>query len=157
MSSIASPLFFAFVVLLLVTGGLVVVVIRLHKRLSVFMKGKNGATLESTMQWLTQKHAEVDDTLHAHKEALEMIDRRVKKSVRGYSLVRYDAYEDTGGNQSFASGFIDEHGDGYILSVITNRSHVGVYAKPVARGTALATLTEQEHQALTEAQKNLSH
>lgn len=127
----------------------------LHKKLSSFMKGKDGASLESVLSWLTQKNAQVQDTLDAHKEALEMIDNRIKKSIRGYSLVRYDAYEDNGGNQSFASALIDESGDGFILSVITNRNHVGVYAKPVSRGTPLPTLTKEESLALETSKKSI--
>lgn len=119
------------------------------------MKGKDGASLESILAWLTKKNAEVDDTLVAHKEALEMIDSRVKKSVRGYSLIRYDAYDDSGGNQSFASGIIDESGDGFVLSVITNRNHVGVYAKPVSRGVSLSALTPEESSALEASKKSL--
>ncbi len=119
------------------------------------MAGKDGASLEATLAWLTQKAAATDDTLHAHKEGLEMIDRRVKRSLRGYSLVRYNAYENVGGEQSFASGLIDEHEDGYILSVITNRNHVGVYAKKVNRGIADVSLTEQETDALNAAKKSL--
>lgn len=128
---------------------------RINKKLRAFMAGKDGASLEATLAWLTQKAAATDDTLHAHKEGLEMIDRRVKRSLRGYSLVRYNAYENVGGEQSFASGLIDEHEDGYILSVITNRNHVGVYAKKVNRGIADVSLTEQETDALNAAKKSL--
>ncbi len=134
---------------------LIIVSLRMHKRLRSFMKGKDGISLEAVLAWLTQKNAQVDETLHAHKQALEMIDARVKKSVRGYSLVRYDAYDDTGGNQSFASGIIDESGDGFILSVITNRNHVGVYAKPVNRGISAASLTPEETLALETSKKSL--
>jgi len=137
------------------TVVLIVAYVKLSKKLTVFMSGKDGKSLEATMAWLTHKHAEVDDTLQAHREALEFIDRRVKKSVRGYSLVRYDAYEQAGGNQSFASGIIDEHGDGYILSVISNRNHTGIYAKPVSRGAALSSLTQEEQSALDAAKKHI--
>lgn len=134
---------------------LIVFSLQLRNRLRTFMTGKDGTSLETALAWLTKKNAEVDETLHAHKEALEMIDSRVKKSVRGYSLIRYDAYEDNGGNQSFASGIIDEQADGFVLSVITNRNHVGVYAKPVGRGTPLSSLTEEEALALETAKKSL--
>ncbi len=119
------------------------------------MIGKDAQSLESVLAWLTKKSAEIDETLVAHKEALEVIDARVKKSVRGYSLIRYDAYENAGGNQSFASGILDESGDGFILSVITNRNHVGIYAKPVSRGNALSSLTEEENLALETSKKSL--
>ena len=134
---------------------LIIFSLRLRNLLRTFMTGKDGTSLESVLSWLTKKNAEIDETLHAHKEALEVIDSRVKKSVRGYSLVRYDAYGDAGGNQSFASGIIDESGDGFVLSVITNRNHVGVYAKPVGRGNALSSLTEEEALALDIARKSL--
>ncbi|MCC7436699.1 DUF4446 family protein [Candidatus Nomurabacteria bacterium] len=127
----------------------------LHRKLRSFTSGKDGASLESSIEWLTKKNFEVDQTLNAHKEALEIIDSRIKKSIRGYSLVRYDAYEDNGGNQSFASALIDESGDGFILSVITNRNHVGVYAKPVSRGNPLPTLTPEEEDALETSKKSL--
>lgn len=133
----------------------VVAIVRIQQKLRAFMKGKDGASLEATLAWLTQKSATVDMTLEAHKEALEMIDARVKRSIRGYSLVRYDAYESAGGEQSFASGLIDEHEDGYILSVITNRSHIGVYAKKINRGIPEVSLTTQETDALNSAKKSL--
>lgn len=129
---------------------------KLHKRLATFMVGKDAASLEATLAWLTEKSASVDGTLDAHKEALEHIDRRVKRSIRGYSLVRYDAYENGGGEQSFASGLLDEHGDGYILSVITNRNHVGVYAKKVRNRKADGALTTEENRALQEALHSFS-
>ncbi len=137
------------------TVVLIIFSVRMHRRLQAFMVGKDAQSLESTLEWLTKKNVEVDDTLEFHKEALENLDARIKKSIRGYSLVRYDAYEEGGGNQSFASGIIDESGDGYILSVITNRNHVGIYAKPVSRGTALSSLTEEESLALETSKKSL--
>jgi hypothetical protein len=134
---------------------MIVAIVGLQKKLRVFMSGKDGASLEATLAWLTQKTAATDTTLEAHKEALEMIDARVKRSIRGYSLVRYDAYESSGGEQSFASGLLDEHQDGYILSVITNRSHVGIYAKKINRGIPEVSLTDEETDALNAAKKSL--
>jgi hypothetical protein len=136
--------------------ALIIVSSMLHKKLKRFMKGKDGASLEAVLEWLTEKNAQVEDTLQAHKHALENLDSRIKKSVRGYSLVRYDAYEDTGGNQSFAVGILDETGDGFILSVITNRNHVAVYAKPISRGVSLASLTPEETMALETSKKSLT-
>jgi hypothetical protein len=145
-----------FVALAIGLGTLIVLYVRLNKKLRAFMTGKDGASLEATLAWLTQKVAAIDDTLEAHKEGLEHIDARVARSIRGYSLVKYNAYADGGGDQSFASGIIDEHGDGYILSVITNRNHVGVYAKRIVAGTAESSLTTEEKTALADAKKQLS-
>lgn len=136
-------------------GTTIFLVLRLQKKLRIFMNGKDGNNLEATLLDLTEKAAGLETTLRAHKEGLEFIDGRVKRSIRGYSLVRYNAYDDAGGEQSFASGLLDEHGDGYILSVITNRNHVGVYAKKVREGKAETSLTHEEQEALTEANHSI--
>ena len=135
---------------------LFVMVIKLEKRIRTFMVGKDASSLEATLGWLTEKSASVDDTLEAHKEALEIIDARVQHSIRGYSLVRYNAYDGAGGEQSFAIGLLDEHVDGHILSVITSRNHVGVYAKKIAAGIAESTLTDEENLALVQAKHSLT-
>lgn len=142
----------------LVCGAVVflfVLVLRLRERLTKFMTGKDGASLETTLQWITKKIAETDETLKSHEEALQFIDRRVRRSIRGYSLVRYDAYLGAGGSQSFSCGLLDEHADGFILSIVANRNHTGVYAKRVTGGTAESSLTEEETEALTIAKKSL--
>lgn len=155
LGSIPSSLLIALAILGIALMVLIVLVLQLRKKLATFMKGKDGASLEAMLAWLTQKAASTDDTLEAHKEALEMLDGRVKRSIRGYSLLRYDAYESAGGAQSFASGLIDEHQDGYILSVISNRSHIGVYAKKINRGIPEVSLTAEEELALKDAKKAL--
>ncbi len=139
------------VVLAIIVTAVLVLLYRLKKKLKIFMSGKNGADLEDTLTLLSERTAANERTLVAHKEGLEFIDARVKKSLRGYSLVRYNAYTDGGGDQSFASGLLDERGDGYILSVITNRNHVGLYAKKVVGGTAQQSLTREESEALASA------
>mgnify|MGYP001607516880 CR=1 FL=1 len=134
---------------------LIILIVQMHSRLSKFVKGKDGSSLEATLEWLTQKVSNIDDTLATHKQGLEYIDRRVKRSIRGYSLIRYDAYG-AGGAQSFSTGLLDEHGDGFILSVVSNRNHTGVYSKKIIAGNAETSLTEEEGLALAEAKKTIS-
>lgn len=144
------------IVLSIGTISLAVLLVRLQKKLAHFMLGSDANTLESVLEQLVTKTNTIEEVLETHQEGLEYIDSRVKRSIRGYSLVRYNAYNDAGGEQSFASGLLDEYGDGYVLSVITNRNHVGVYAKKVLAFTPEAPLTEEEQAALTAAKDSIS-
>lgn len=135
--------------------GLGYMVYTQEKKLQRFMIGKDGKSLEATLAWLTEKAAKTDDILAAHKEALEVIDTRVQKSIRGYSLIKYNAFENNGGEQSFAAGLLDEKGNGYILSVITGRTHTGVYTKKIINFTPQSALTKEEALALSEAKKTI--
>src|ERR1044071_3228853 len=54
--------------------------------------------------------ARIDDLHRAVDEVaagLVRVDRRVDESVRNVSIVRYDAYEDTGGHQSASLAVLD--------------------------------------------------
>ena len=104
---------------------------KLTTRLDQFLQGKDATSLEAVLAWLTEKYSFLDDRMKMHKEALEQIDARVKRSIRTQSLVHYDAFENIGGNQSFASALLNEEGDGYILSIITHRSSTNLYAKKI--------------------------
>ncbi len=129
---------------------------KLHKKLRSFTAGRDGASLEATLSWLTAKVAHIDDTLESHKEGLEHIDARVARSIRGTSLIKYNAYADAGGEQSFALGLLDEHADGCIISIITNRNHVGIYAKRIIAGGSDHSLTTEEKEALIKAKASLN-
>ena len=153
--SITSILIGALSVLALVVLALLVLVSKQRKRVNSLISGKDGISLENSITSLIAKVESMDKTINSHKEALNFIDSRVKRSIRGYSLVKYNAYSDNGGEQSFASGLIDENQNGYILSVIANRNHVGVYAKKIAEGNPDSPLTEEEMLALEEARKSL--
>lgn len=127
--------------------------IRLRLKLKKFMIGQSGHSLEEVILKLIDRVKVTENTLGSHKQALEIINHRLSRSIRGHSLIKYDAFEDAGGNQSFAFALIDEHGNGFIISVITNRNHVGIYSKPIENFTSKMDLTPEEKQAIDEAKE----
>ena len=66
-------------------------------------------------------------------------------------LVRYNPFQDTGGDQSFAIALLDQHGDGVVFSSLHNRSLTRIYAKPVKGGASALSLSEEEVQAVQQA------
>lgn len=126
---------------------------RLKKKLALFTKGKNGASLEEMIAWLTKKSAETDGTLTEHKKKLNQLNGRLKTSIRGITTIHYDAYEGVGGKQSFSLALLDENQNGAIVSSIINRNHSAVYARAVQNGIPLQSLTEEEMRVLAEVIK----
>lgn len=152
-TSIALWLFGIDIVLSVLVVVLFVQIRKQTAKLTRFMRGKDASTLEDTLSWLIKKHAEFDDAVGVHKEALEQLDHRLKKSIQTPPLIPFNAHDSGGHNQSFATAFLDEEGNGYILSVHMYRTHMAMYAKPIARFIPTLTLTEEEREALTHAQK----
>ena len=66
-------------------------------------------------------------------------------------LVRYNPFEETGGNQSFALALLDADGDGWVLSSLHARSGTRVYAKAITRGRSDAGLSDEETAAIRQA------
>ncbi len=79
------------------------------------------------------------------------IDARLRRAVQRVRLLRYGAFADVGGDQSFALAMLDDHGDGVVLSGLHHRNGIRVYAKPLAGQRSPYALTAEEAQAVAEA------
>ena len=66
-------------------------------------------------------------------------------------LVRYDAFEDVGGQQSFSLAMLDAQQNGVVLTGVYSRSDVRVYAKAIRQGQPSHPLSEEELQAVQTA------
>lgn len=88
------------------------------------------------------------DGLTERMGTLEVTQRR---SFQRVGLVRYNPFEETGGNQSFALALLDASGDGWVLSSLHARSGTRVYAKAIKAGRGDAALSEEETAAIQRA------
>jgi uncharacterized protein DUF4446 len=96
----------------------------------------------------------IDDLHRAVDEvaaALARVDRRVDRSVSRSALVRYDAYEETGGHQSASVALLDSARTGIVLTVIQGRDYARVYAKQLEHGRAAIALSPEEQEAVERA------
>jgi hypothetical protein len=83
--------------------------------------------------------------------ALARVDRRVDGTLSRTALVRYDAYEDTGGHQSASMALLDSARSGIVLTAIQGRDYARVYVKQLDRGRTSIALSPEEQQAVERA------
>ena len=77
-----------------------------------------------------------------------VIEQRSRRSLQHIGLVRFNPFEDTGSDQSFAIALLDDQRDGVVLSSLHGRANTRLFAKPVADGTSLHNLSDEETQAI---------
>jgi hypothetical protein len=77
--------------------------------------------------------------------------QRVSSLVGTVGLTRYDAFPEVGGQLSWSAAFLDEAGDGVVLSTINGRSETRSYAKPVRGGRSEHSLSDEERAAIAMA------
>jgi hypothetical protein len=83
--------------------------------------------------------------------AVARVDRRVDAAVSRTSIVRYDALEGTGGQQSASVALLDASRSGVVLSAIQGRDYARVYVKELDQGRAAVALSPEEQQAVERA------
>lgn len=115
---------------------------------AALLKGSNGQNIEAILKQHLADRERVDSELLSAAERLGNLERRVDTAKRFIGMVRYDAFEDVGGNQSFSMAFFDDRGDGAVLTCLYGRMDCRVYAKLLEGGQADKTLTREESQAI---------
>ncbi len=133
---------------------------RLGRRLDGLTRGVEGRSLEAILDAHLDKVFKVArelDELSARSAVLEANGRRAFQRV---GLVRYNPFEDTGGNQSFAVALLDAHLDKVFKvareldelsarsAVLDARAGTRVYAKKLTGGRSDAALSDEEAEAL---------
>jgi hypothetical protein len=96
----------------------------------------------------------IDDLHKAVDEvaaALGRVDRRVDDTVSKTAIVRYDAYENSGGHQSASVAMLDSARTGVVLSAIQGRDYARIYVKELDRGRASVALSPEELEAVERA------
>ena len=137
--------------LLVIVVGLLRRTSRLTTRLDGITRGESGKSFEGVLEAHIDKvyavARELDD-VSARTKALESV---MPTAFQRVGLVRYNPFEDTGGNQSFALAMLDAKGDGWILSSLHARQGTRFYAKAVKAGRSETSLSEEEQAAIKQA------
>jgi Protein of unknown function (DUF4446) len=86
--------------------------------------------------------------------ALGRLELRVDSTVSRLAVVRYDAYENTGGHQSASVALLDASRNGVVLSAIQGRDYARIYVKELDDGRAAVSLSPEEQEAVERAMKS---
>jgi len=118
---------------------------------SEVLRGSRGESLEKLLHETLRENGALRERLDRAEARLTEIEKHGEKSKRHLGLVRYDAFEDVGGNQSFALALYDDNGDGAILNGLIGRADCRIYCKPLAGGRSDRNLSQEERRAISEA------
>jgi len=78
---------------------------------------------------------------------------QLEHCVQKVAIVRYNAFQNVGSDQSFSVALLDKEDSGVVISGIYGRDSSSTYAKPVKAGVSEYVLTEEEEDAIGLARK----
>ncbi len=124
---------------------------RLKIKYNSFMRGQDGKTLEMSM---VDRFSELDKLSRKCKKNNEDIREIKKKMLSNYQklgIVKYDAFQEMGGNLSFALTMLDESDSGWIMNAMHSREGCYTYVKEIVNGKSYIELSDEEAESLERA------
>jgi|SRR3989344_5810381 len=148
-------------IILFVLGVLVVLliawVIHLEIRIHRLLQGKGARTLEDTITTLVKNQGDLTTFRKEMEKYLVSVEERLRRALQSVETVRFNPFQGSGegGRQSFSTAFLNEHGDGVVLSGLYARERMSVFSKPIQNHQSEFELTGEEQSVLKSAREKI--
>ena len=123
----------------------------MKKRYKKMMTGVDGANLERMMIGCIDSIKDINNENEKLWAETKEIKDLLQRAVTRMAIVRFRAFEDMGGDLSYAVAMLDSNNNGVIMSSIFAREDSRSYAKPIVNGQSTYALTKEEEEALQQA------
>lgn len=124
---------------------------KMNRRYQKLMQGVEGANLERLLHAHIEEVREVVGQVKTLSNQCKEINIMCNNSLQNVGVVRFNAFDDTGSDLSFAIALLDGHRNGLVVSSLFGRSESRVYAKPIVNGQSTYLLTTEEKEAISKA------
>ena len=117
-------------------------------------KSKN---LDDSFASLNKEIIELKSFRTAAENTFKNNDARLKKTISGVETIRFNPFkgDGSGGNQSFATAFLNEEKNGVIISSMYGRERMSIFAKPVKNLISEYELTAEEREVMNKAKDSI--
>lgn len=126
---------------------------QLQQKYGQFLKGAEAKQIEGLVKSYSANVSDAQNKLEELATFCARLHKNQKFALSHFSLIRFNPFGDTGGDQSFAIALLDRNHDGIVLTGVHARSTTRMYAKEVTNGKSKSNLSEEEQQALNTALK----
>jgi hypothetical protein len=138
-------------VFMIITLNLSLGLHRLKRKYMIFMKGKDGQSLERTFINEFKEIGRLSSLSEIQANDMKMLHQTLDKSLTKYGIVKYDAFDDVGGKLSFVLAMLDKDDTGFILNAIHSRENCFLYIKEIVKGESYIMLGKEEEESLRRA------
>lgn len=121
---------------------------RIKKRYDKFMSGKNAASLEDDMHGVFEDMKTLKNNVDRNKKDIRILYKNLERSFQKLGIVKYDAFNQMGGQLSFSLALLDENDDGFIINSVHSSEGCYSYTKEIKGGTSPISLGAEEERAL---------
>lgn len=124
---------------------------KLKKKYGRFMKGKDGQSMEEEIIGLYDENSLIKEESKKNRKEINTLKKRMEFCYQKFGVVKYDAFQQMGGQLSFSIALLDEKNDGFILNSVHSSEGCYTYTKEIQGGECEITLGDEERKALDKA------
>jgi len=150
-----NPFFFVFL------GGIIVLAFwnvclqiqhwQIRKKLKTFFNGKKASDLEGVLFEEIKRLKKAEEGIKGLSKNLKSVEKMANESIQKASVVRFNPFKETGGDQSFVIALLDSRDNGLVITSLFTRQGNRVYSKPIKEGKSTYPLSKEETEALKKA------
>lgn len=147
-----------FIILLIVMILLILMVVDQKKeiktlkgRLKRFMNGKDAESLEDEIGTLIANVKSLKQVVDLNKKDIEVLFHHLRSTYQKTGLVKYDAFQQMGGQLSFCLVLLDQDDNGFVINSVHSTEGSYCYTKEIKKGVSDVDLGKEEAQALAQA------
>ena len=126
---------------------------KLSKKYNKFMGGNDAKALEEYIMSLINANKDNQEQIKKNRTQIKKLFEKQKVHFQKIGMHKYDAFQEMGGQLSFALTLLDENNDGFIINSVHNIHSSYCYAKEVKNGECKLNLSKDEAISLQKALK----
>ena len=135
-------------ILIIITIVQTVKLHKLSKRYKKFMMGKNAKSLENDIEGIYEDNKFIKASTEKNRKDIQSLYRKFESAFQKVGIVKYDAYNQMGGQLSFSLALLDENDNGFVLNSVHGVEGCYTYTKEIKNGLCEISLGDEEKQAL---------
>lgn len=140
---------YALILILLITVVVQAVKLgKLSKRYKKFMSGKNAKSLEQDIEGVFEENKLIKASMEKNRKDIQALYRKFEGAFQKVGIVKYDAFNQMGGQLSFSLALLDENDNGFILNSVHSTDGCYSYTKEIKQGICEISLGDEEKKAL---------
>lgn len=137
-------------VLILITTTIILTVklSKLSKKFRKFMLGKNAKSLEKDIEGIYEDNKFIKASTEKNRKDIQSLYKKFESAFQKIGIVKYDAFNQMGGQLSFSLALLDENDNGFILNSVHSTEGCYSYTKEIKNGLCEISLGDEEKKAL---------
>lgn len=123
----------------------------IHKMTKIykkFMQGKSAKSLEHEIVGLFEDNKFLKTAIEKNKKDIRILYKNFESAFQKFGVVKYDAFNQVGGQLSFCIALLDENNNGFILNSVHSAEGCYSYTKEIRNGESEISLGNEEKKAL---------